>query len=102
MTLKEFLSLPRRKKTPNRRLQEDVRRLREEIDVIPSDEETNAPVKCCGKETFLTEEEATLHLNEITKDRKRRANKPCRVYCCSQGRWHLTSRGNKERRKKFW
>ena len=102
MTLKEFLSLPRRKKNPRRRLQEAVRELREEIDIVPCEDEIQAPVRCCGKETFLTEEDAMLRLQEIKRDSKSRSKKPHRVYECPQGRWHLTSRGKKEHTKKFW
>ena len=96
------MALPQREKTPNRRLQELVRKMRREVEVVECDDVIVGAVKCCGKETFLTEEEATLRLHEIQGDKKMRSNKPHRSYQCPEGRWHLTSRGKNERRKKFW
>jgi hypothetical protein len=96
------MALPRRQKTPNRRLQELVRKMRRETEVVECEEVFDVAVKCCGKETFPTEEQATLRLHEIQRDKHMRSNKPHRVYQCPEGRWHLTSRGKNERRKKFW
>ncbi len=98
MNLDEFLSLPKRKRSPIDRIRRRVRKLRGEIET--TGEETPNEIKnCCGKATYDTEEDALIALREIRNGRRVRNKKPIRVYQCPQGKWHLSSRPDKLKRK---
>jgi hypothetical protein len=92
MTVKEFLALPKQKKGPRERIAEKIKRLREQIEVIPTDDVYGPEKRCCGKQTFATEVDA---LASITS-RGKKSQKPIRAYACSEGNWHLSGQPKKK------
>lgn len=90
MNLDEFLSLPKRKRSPNDKIKDRVRNLRNAINVT-GDSTENRPKSCCGKSTYATEREALSSLGHIRNGIKTRRKEPVRAYRCHHGNWHLTS-----------
>lgn len=91
MTWKEFLALPKRIRSPNRRLQEEVRELRKQIETT-GEETIHESNRCCGKRAYDTKEEA---LAAILSNRSSKSKKPFRAYFCPEGKWHLSGHSRK-------
>jgi hypothetical protein len=94
MTWKEFLALPKRIRSPNRRLHEEVRELRKQIETT-GEETIHESNRCCGKRAYDTKEEA---LASILSNRSNKSKKPFRAYICPEGKWHLSGFSKKKYR----
>jgi hypothetical protein len=92
MTWEEFISLPKRIRNPNRRLQEKVRELRRQIETT-GEETIHESNRCCGKRAYDTKEEA---LAAILPNRSKNSKRPFRAYKCSQNKWHLSGFSKKK------
>ena len=92
MTVKEFLALPKRLKNPRQRIRDEIERLKKEITVIPTGDTYGPEKRCCGKQTFTTEEEALANITSRCKNSKR----PFRGYQCEMGNWHLSGQPKKK------
>lgn len=88
MTLKEFRALPKRKKSPRQRIRDKIKEIRDTLEIVPSDTEEEFEKRCCGKKTFLTEQDALSGISS----RRKNSRRPIRAYKCQLGYWHLSSR----------
>lgn len=92
MTIKEFFKLPRKRKQPNQKIKDEIKKLRDSIEVVESDGVKHESHRCCGKVAFDTKVEALQSIGNYRKNSKR----PFRAYRCQMGKWHLSGTPKKK------
>lgn len=86
-SIKDFLSLPKKKNQPFKRLIKKIDKLKDEIEIVESDDLDIKEKRCCGKKTYSSYEEA---MGDIKTGTRKGSKRPFRAYQCESGNWHLS------------